>query len=168
MAERVSLFLTLFILTATTEVSFAQECSNVHVINSWNTGQTAYIEFQVDHEVHGWYLTLTFDRDFESFDPYQAATIVSGGSNTDFVELHNVQWDADYPLGSTFRFDYQVHHADGSPKPNVIAAVLDSQDVCSGSGGNLLITVLAGFNEFGFNESSRFNESVFYLKYFFT
>ena len=25
----------------------------------------------------------------------------------------------------------------------------------------------AGFNEFGFNESSRFNESVFDLKYFF-
>ena len=30
------------------------------------------------------------------------------------------------------------------------------------------ITVLAGFNEFGFNESSRFNELVFDLKKFFT
>ena len=28
-------------------------------------------------------------------------------------------------------------------------------------------TVLAGFNEFGFNELSRFNESIFELKYFF-
>ena len=28
-------------------------------------------------------------------------------------------------------------------------------------------TVLAGFNEFGFNESSRFNESILELKYFF-
>ena len=31
-----------------------------------------------------------------------------------------------------------------------------------------LNTVLAGFNELGFNESYRFNESVFDLKYFFT
>ena len=30
------------------------------------------------------------------------------------------------------------------------------------------ITVSAGFNEFGFNESSRFNESDSELKYFFT
>ena len=28
-------------------------------------------------------------------------------------------------------------------------------------------TVLAGFNEFGFNELSRFNESIFEVKYFF-
>ena len=29
-------------------------------------------------------------------------------------------------------------------------------------------TVYAGFNEFGFNQSSGFNKSVFDLKYFFT
>ena len=32
--------------------------------------------------------------------------------------------------------------------------------------GRNLCTVLAGFNEFGFNESSRFNESIFDLKIF--
>ena len=32
---------------------------------------------------------------------------------------------------------------------------------------NTETTVLAGFNEFGFNESSRLNELVFDLKYFF-
>ena len=31
-----------------------------------------------------------------------------------------------------------------------------------------LTTVSARFNEFGFNESSRFNKSVFDFKYFFT
>ena len=40
-------------------------------------------------------------------------------------------------------------------------------DTCPNQADDDVSTVLSGCNEFGFNESSRFNESVFYLKFFY-
>ena len=57
----------LLLLTLSTIVFGQQECSSYTVTNEWQGGQQGTLAFTLDHEVHGWQLTIKFHIPFDTF-----------------------------------------------------------------------------------------------------
>ena len=51
--------------------SAAADCPNLVINTEWDVGIDCTLQFVVDHEAHGWEITLTFDSVLTSLDCWQ-------------------------------------------------------------------------------------------------
>jgi hypothetical protein len=49
----------------------AGDCPNLVIHQEWDVGIDCTLQFVVDHEAHGWQITLTFDSVLTSLDCWQ-------------------------------------------------------------------------------------------------
>lgn len=109
----------------------AADCSNLVINQEWDVGIDCTLQFVVDHEAHGWVISLTFDSPLSSLDCWQAT--VSTTDSLTFT-LTNLAWDGDFTPGSKLDLHIQSHFASGT-RPHLVAAHMDGQDICEGGGG---------------------------------
>ena len=118
--------------SSTAEV--VDDCESLFTVTQeWPGGTQGFLRFVLEHEVHGWMLTLEFDKQFLEFYCWYGEIVDIVDQR--IVTLTNVEWDADYETGDTFEVEYQVVYEEGEERPMLATTYLDDELICGDDEG---------------------------------